>query len=128
MVVGSPSYRYCTAPHRHRPVPPLVVDLLIDGPLVSSFPSNKSTHNTDLMAARHLQRLDQFTKSIQHIVSYVREIWVRTVKGDLCDAIVDTFAVVIASAKCRASPWPFVVFCSGIVIPISVADTARRCG
>src|SRR5262245_13652358 len=37
VVVGSPSYRYCTAPHKQRPVPPPNVDLVIDGPPLVSL-------------------------------------------------------------------------------------------
>ena len=38
IVNGSPSYRYRTVPHKQRPVPPLVVDVLIAIPLLALFP------------------------------------------------------------------------------------------
>jgi hypothetical protein len=50
--------------------------------------TDRSTHNTNLMAARHQQRLDQFTKLVWHVVSYVSEAGVLPIKGDLCNAVV----------------------------------------
>src|SRR5262245_21643972 len=44
------------------------------------------------MATRHQHRLDQLRKFIRHIVSYVSEAGVRTIKGDLRNAVVDTLA------------------------------------
>src|SRR5713101_8371788 len=37
MVIGSPSYRYCTAPQRQRPVPPRFVDWVIGGSPIFIF-------------------------------------------------------------------------------------------